>query len=162
MAGVKYVKAIYDFTDPQPGEIPLSIGDVIHITKQINADWLMGTNLVQKNQTGSFPSNYVQPLVLPAVASDQKLFLASRPFDTKVEGDLNFTKGNILLSHVSAMILILAVQNIHFLPMARSLGCPYSKVILHVLRLQACTYYQQDWLFHTFRFFSRLSAYNHT
>ena len=88
-----FVKAIYDFTTPEPGELPLAVGDVVLVLQQVNADWSKGKNLSQKSRIGSFPSNHVMAVEVPAVGEGQKVFVGACSFESGVDGDLVFEKG---------------------------------------------------------------------
>ena len=43
----QYMKAVYEFSTSQPGEIPLLPGDVVLIQGQVDENWLTGTLLRQ-------------------------------------------------------------------------------------------------------------------
>ncbi|ELU16231.1 hypothetical protein CAPTEDRAFT_105924, partial [Capitella teleta] len=49
-------------------------------------------------QSGSFPANFVQSLSLPSLFPHQKAFVALKTFDTKVDGDLVFSKGQVIIA----------------------------------------------------------------
>lgn len=51
--------AIYSFAGTSSGDLSLHVGDVLEITKEVNADWLKGTNRVT-HQSGTFPRRYVK------------------------------------------------------------------------------------------------------
>ena len=36
----RYVKAVYEFNTTEAGEIALKVGDVIHVVKQVDGNWL--------------------------------------------------------------------------------------------------------------------------
>lgn len=47
------------FTPKEPNDLTMSIGDVVDIVEETNADWWTGRN---RGKQGLFPSNYVQKL----------------------------------------------------------------------------------------------------
>ncbi len=85
-----YVQAIYEFRTKEPGEISLAVGDVVHVIKHVDANWMCGE---LNGQFGNFPASFIQPLHVPPIQHGQKLFLANRTFPAEVQGDLGFQKG---------------------------------------------------------------------
>jgi len=51
--------AIYAFSGTSSGDLSLHAGDVLEITKEVNADWLKGKNVIT-HQSGTFPRRYVK------------------------------------------------------------------------------------------------------
>jgi SH3 domain len=94
MASTQYVRAIYDFTPSEPGDIDLSVGDVLLITGRLDHNWLTGKNLLTSEaKTGNFPADFVEPCEVPTVGEDEHVFIAKVTLNSNVEGDLSFRKG---------------------------------------------------------------------
>lgn len=53
-------RAIYSFHPDQEGELDFSEGDIITLTRQVDANWYEGT---LRGQAGLFPISYVDVLV---------------------------------------------------------------------------------------------------
>ena len=86
----QYVRAAYDFTTHEPGEISLSVGDVIQVQYDVNTDWVCGKLY---GCVGNFPKNFVEPVPIPAISPGQKVFAAIKDFPNQVDGDLGFNRG---------------------------------------------------------------------
>ncbi|CAL8089358.1 unnamed protein product [Orchesella dallaii] len=54
----EYVKALYDFTPQEPGELEFRRGDIITVTDHSDENWWTG---VLGNRRGQFPATYVAP-----------------------------------------------------------------------------------------------------
>src|SRR5437667_6717413 len=54
-----YVRALWGFEPREPGELAFQQGDIITITEPIAGDWWKGR---LRDQTGTFPSNYVEDI----------------------------------------------------------------------------------------------------
>ena len=93
MMAKQYVRALYEFPSPEPGEIPLKLGDIVEVTGRVNPDWLIG-KIGQK--TGNFPAAFVSFIHLPQVDNGEKIFAATDNFTSDVDGDLSFKKGGHL------------------------------------------------------------------
>ncbi|XP_070200464.1 dynamin-binding protein-like [Littorina saxatilis] len=91
----KYVKAVYNFTAQQTGELTLQDGDIVKVTDVVDGNWLQGEAIY--GASGSFPSNFVEPLILPDVRMGQRVFVALADFPADQSGDLELTKGDIIL-----------------------------------------------------------------
>lgn len=63
-ATVSRVKALYDFTPSEPGELAFRSGDIIAVLESVYKDWWKGS---LKGQTGIFPLNYVEKLQDPTI-----------------------------------------------------------------------------------------------
>jgi signal transducing adaptor molecule len=61
-ATVSRVRALYDFTPSEPGELQFRKGDVIAVLESVFKDWWKGS---LRGQTGIFPLNYVEKLQDP-------------------------------------------------------------------------------------------------
>jgi signal transducing adaptor molecule len=61
-ATVSRVKALYDFSPSEPGELPFRRGDIISVLDSVYKDWWRGS---LRGQTGIFPVNYVEILKEP-------------------------------------------------------------------------------------------------
>ena len=61
-ATVSRVRALYDFTPSEPGELEFKKGDVIAVLESVFKDWWRGS---LKGNTGIFPLNYVEKLTDP-------------------------------------------------------------------------------------------------
>lgn len=61
-ATVSRVKALYDFTPSEPGELAFRKGDIIAVLESVYKDWWKGS---LRGQTGIFPLNYVEKLQDP-------------------------------------------------------------------------------------------------
>ncbi len=55
-AGLRKVRALYDFTGEASDELSFSTGDILYVINELE-DWLEGKD--SKGQTGIFPANYV-------------------------------------------------------------------------------------------------------
>jgi hypothetical protein len=107
MASSQYVRAIYDFMPSDPGDIGLSVDDVLLVTGQLNLNWLTGKNLMTADdRIGNFPADFVEPCNLPATGEDEHVFIATRSLNSNVEGDLTFQKGLLRLTLWIVMILL--------------------------------------------------------
>nr|KAG5691956.1 hypothetical protein BaRGS_011347 [Batillaria attramentaria] len=90
-----YVKAVYDFTAQESGELSLRVGDIIRLTDVSDKDWLQGEAIY--GGSGIFPANFVEKLVLPDTRMGQRVFVALMDFPAEQNGDLELTKGDIIL-----------------------------------------------------------------
>ncbi|XP_076450774.1 dynamin-binding protein-like isoform X2 [Babylonia areolata] len=90
-----YVKAVYDFAAQQSGELSLQAGDIVKVTDNTDGSWLQGEAVC--GVKGSFPANFVEPLVLPDARMGQRVFVAVVDFPSDQSGDLELTKGDIIL-----------------------------------------------------------------
>ncbi|CAM1502029.1 Fc.00g040130.m01.CDS01 [Cosmosporella sp. VM-42] len=61
-ATVSRVRALFDFTPSEPGELEFKKGDVIAVLESVYKDWWRGS---LKGKTGIFPLNYVEKLTDP-------------------------------------------------------------------------------------------------
>jgi signal transducing adaptor molecule len=61
-ATVSRVRALYDFSPSESGELPFRRGDVISVLDSVYKDWWRGS---LRGQTGIFPVNYVEVLKDP-------------------------------------------------------------------------------------------------
>lgn len=61
-ATVSRVRALFDFTPSEPGELAFGKGDIIAVLESVYKDWWKGS---LKGQTGIFPLNYVEKLQDP-------------------------------------------------------------------------------------------------
>ncbi|OMP88567.1 Class E vacuolar protein-sorting machinery protein HSE1 [Diplodia seriata] len=61
-ATVSRVRALYDFTPSEPGELAFRKGDIIAVLESVYKDWWKGS---LRGQTGIFPLNYVEKLQDP-------------------------------------------------------------------------------------------------
>ncbi|KAF2139421.1 uncharacterized protein K452DRAFT_320544 [Aplosporella prunicola CBS 121167] len=61
-ATVSRVRALFDFTPSEPGELAFRKGDVIAVLESVYKDWWKGS---LRGQTGIFPLNYVEKLQDP-------------------------------------------------------------------------------------------------
>ena len=59
-----YVKAAYDYTANETGELSFKEGDVITVTAQHASGWWTGE---LKGARGTFPSNFTEPCAPPVV-----------------------------------------------------------------------------------------------
>jgi LAS seventeen-binding protein 1/2 len=69
-----YSTRLLTFNPKEPNDLTMSVGDVIDIVEETNADWWTGRN---RGKQGFFPSNYVQKL--PPESSSQ-------PYQEKLYG----------------------------------------------------------------------------
>lgn len=90
-SGPHYAKALYDFQAQTSTELSLQAGDVVLVTDNVDADWLLGETLY--GSSGTFPANYVDEISLPHVRMDQRLFVALVDFLAERSGDLDLAKG---------------------------------------------------------------------
>ena len=84
------VKAIYDFPKEADSDLGFYVGDVIKVTKQINAEWCCG---VTGGETGQFPIAFVDIVLKDA---PEKVFSAVANFVGEEEGDISFNHGDII------------------------------------------------------------------
>ena len=68
-ATVSRVRALYDFTPTEPGELAFGKGDVIAVLESVYKDWWKGS---LRGQVGIFPLNYVEKLSDPTPEELQK------------------------------------------------------------------------------------------
>ena len=61
-ATVSRVRALYDFTPSEPGELAFKKNDIIAVLESVYKDWWKGS---LRGQTGIFPLNYVEKLQDP-------------------------------------------------------------------------------------------------
>jgi signal transducing adaptor molecule len=61
-ATVSRVRALFDFTPSEPGELAFRKGDIIAVLESVYKDWWKGS---LRGQTGIFPLNYVEKLQDP-------------------------------------------------------------------------------------------------
>ncbi|CAL1529615.1 unnamed protein product, partial [Lymnaea stagnalis] len=92
-----YVKVISPFEGEVPSDLPLSVGDVIKITDVIDDNWVTGQKVGANASPGNFPVTFVEHLVLPSIRTGQKVFLVLEDFPAEQSGDLDLTKGDIIL-----------------------------------------------------------------
>lgn len=86
----EYVRAVYDFDASHPDEVSLRKGDVVKVTKKLDTNCMFG---IVHQVEGSFPANFVEPLVIPPVEAGQRIFAAIGNFDGGETGDLHLKKG---------------------------------------------------------------------
>ena len=87
----RYVKAAFDFTAQQGGELSLQVNDVIKVTDVVDAEWLQGEAIY--GASGTFPASFVETVILPDVRMGQRVFVATVDFPADQIGDLELTKG---------------------------------------------------------------------
>jgi len=68
-ATVSRVRALFDFTPSEPGELQFHKGDVITVLESVYKDWWKGS---LQGQTGIFPLNYVEKLQDPTAEELEK------------------------------------------------------------------------------------------
>lgn len=68
-ATVSRVRALFDFTPTEPGELAFRRGDVITVLESAYRDWWKGS---LGGQTGIFPLNYVEKMADPTVEELQQ------------------------------------------------------------------------------------------
>ncbi|KAF5102247.1 hypothetical protein D0Z00_000430 [Geotrichum galactomycetum] len=61
-SSVRAVRAIYDLTSTEPGELTFRRGDIIVVIESVYRDWWKGS---LRGEIGIFPLNYVEPLAEP-------------------------------------------------------------------------------------------------
>lgn len=76
-ATVSRVKALYDFTPSEPGELAFRKGDIIAVLESVYKDWWRGS---LRGQTGIFPLNYVEKMQDPTKEELEK--------DANTEGEV--------------------------------------------------------------------------
>ncbi|KAL1306271.1 hypothetical protein AAFC00_004359 [Neodothiora populina] len=76
-ATVSRVKALYDFTPSEPGELAFRTGDIIAVLESVYKDWWKGS---LRGQTGIFPLNYVEKLQDPTAEEMER--------DAAMEGEV--------------------------------------------------------------------------
>merc|ERR1711871_322546 len=119
-------KAAYDFAAQQSGDLGFAQGDIIVATMcDKSSQWWEGYLESDPSVTGSFPHNYVEPLLVLPDTSEQKFTAAApgnvKPLQTQVpsslghaaslprfrasydfvsvqNGDLSFVKGDIIVA----------------------------------------------------------------
>ncbi|CAD5123838.1 unnamed protein product [Dimorphilus gyrociliatus] len=91
----QYVVAIYDFTEVEPGEMEIYMGDVLLITKQIDNNWLKGKI---RGKSGNFPRSFVQMLNIPTnLPNGQKLFACCTDYHAQTPDDLTIIRGDVIV-----------------------------------------------------------------
>ncbi|KAK9365356.1 hypothetical protein V1509DRAFT_633457 [Lipomyces kononenkoae] len=68
-ASVNRVRALYDLTTTEPGELSFRRGDVIFVLESVYQDWWKGS---LRGQVGIFPLNYVSPIKEPTLEDRQR------------------------------------------------------------------------------------------
>lgn len=66
---ISRVRALYDFTPTESGELGFQKGDIIRVLENVYRDWWKGE---LRGKTGIFPVNYVEKIVDPTPAELQK------------------------------------------------------------------------------------------
>ena len=69
-------KAMYHFEPRVAAELPMRRGDMLTVTKRIDANWLEGRNV--HGQSGIFPANYVQIMNEPIGRQRRELTVVIR------------------------------------------------------------------------------------
>jgi len=83
------VRCVYNFPAETDNDLDLHIGDVVRVTRVINADWYEGQ---VHNRRGQFPAAYVED------CNDVfDLAVADRAFAGEQEGDLSFQPGEYIV-----------------------------------------------------------------
>lgn len=100
-----YAITLYPFNAQFPNELSFGAGEVVHITRHIDSEWMEGTIDTTK---GIFPSSYVNIIVDCAEATEQQSDIISAKkdalepdvtvkvlytFDAQMNGDLNVHEG---------------------------------------------------------------------
>ncbi|KAG0353521.1 hypothetical protein BG005_007195 [Podila minutissima] len=80
---IAQVRAKWDFSSKEEGELSFKFGDTINVVEYVNADWWRGALGIN---IGVFPTNYVQILNSPANGKYPSVVVHSRP--TAVEAPL--------------------------------------------------------------------------
>lgn len=86
------VKALFDFETTEESELPLSVGDIITIVEQVDANWVKGTC---NGRTGSFPVNFVAQCEDKTSNVSPSKVKAKEGFSGGHEGDLSFEAGKM-------------------------------------------------------------------
>ncbi|KAK9343805.1 hypothetical protein V1522DRAFT_412249 [Lipomyces starkeyi] len=68
-SSVNRVRALYDLTTTEPGELSFRRGDVIFVMESVYQDWWKGS---LRGQVGIFPLNYVTPIKQPTPEDVQR------------------------------------------------------------------------------------------
>ncbi|KAK9238408.1 hypothetical protein V1525DRAFT_400976 [Lipomyces kononenkoae] len=68
-ASVNRVRALYDLTTTEPGELSFRRGDIIFVLESVYQDWWKGS---LRGQIGIFPLNYVSPIKEPTPEDRQR------------------------------------------------------------------------------------------
>ena len=92
-----YAQVKFDFLGESPGDLSLTVGDVVKITDVVDKNWLVGEKVGHENPppNGNFPGAFVERLALPSVRTGQKIFLAVEDFMAEQTGDLELSKGEL-------------------------------------------------------------------
>lgn len=72
-------RALYNFPAAQPGDLPLTAGDVVVVLQQMEGGWLEGE---LRGQRGIFPANYVEILPGEAPPVPQRAHRPAPPLPT--------------------------------------------------------------------------------
>ena len=88
------VRALHDFSSDLENELNFKTGDIIQVIERIDKHWLLGC-LNQKS--GNFPATFVIEVPLPTSLEQFKEIFVSLESYQGQEGDLCFSKGQIIL-----------------------------------------------------------------
>ena len=75
---VKTVRALFDFAGEGTDELPLHIGQIVELQKEVSEDWWIGES---EGRSGLFPSTYCELYTLPASPKRTVAELLSQPID---------------------------------------------------------------------------------
>ncbi|XP_017889274.1 abl interactor 1 isoform X2 [Ceratina calcarata] len=97
--GQPYGIALYDFPLTQKGDLPFKEGDVIHLIRKVNDDWLEGRIGTLQ---GILPANFID-IKVPLPGVPDNTVTAIYPFEGETTDDLTFSEGEkiTVLSRIS-------------------------------------------------------------
>lgn len=87
-------KVLHDFLTVSEGEISVKKGDIVQVLKKVDRHWWYGCCC---GKYGNIPSSYLLPLEVPTIEDDHELFAAVADFPRQQDGDLFFTKGELII-----------------------------------------------------------------
>ncbi|KAG7201341.1 hypothetical protein KM043_004111 [Ampulex compressa] len=84
-----YGIALFDFPVTHPDDLPLKEGDIVHLIKNINDDWMEGR---VGNRQGMFPTNFIS-IKVPLPGTPDNVVTAMYSFKAETVEDLSFEEG---------------------------------------------------------------------
>ena len=95
-----YVKALYDYSSGEPGDLIFETGDLIQVLSQIDENWIKGEH---HGNIGLFPANFVEPMAVSAASGEttvshvaEKIVVAKETYISGDDAVLTFFRGDEL------------------------------------------------------------------
>ncbi|OAD59449.1 Dynamin-binding protein [Eufriesea mexicana] len=87
-------KVLFDFLTVADGELCLHKGEYFLVYSVIDKHWCYGES---RGRTGKFPSSHLHKVEIPTLHDSQTLFVSTVDFQGQQDGDLSFSKGEIII-----------------------------------------------------------------